>query len=342
MPPGLYDGNDVGCSPNFVFQKQIDKDLFFKGNTHTHTERSHDSTELIANVLAWYRNARYNFVVLTDHDVSSAPSEFPAFDIPGQFVTIAGEEVSSRGITPNGVSKPVHVSSICSNGTTVGGLELNGVEVALKDSVDRVIDIANAIPQVNHPNFRYALGAEDILFANRAKLLEIANQDPVMNNAGDNGHISTEQLWDAVLSEGMETYGIASDDTHYLGSNSSSPPGMGWIQVAADQLTTTAICSAIESGAFYSSTGVRLNRLAVSEREIKLNIFLDSGSLGNDYVTTFTGRDGLVLQTITGLSPTYQLATNQQYVRATVRGPNGGVAWVQPYFVEDTNDCGSP
>jgi hypothetical protein len=339
---GTSDGNDVGCSPSFVFQKQMDTDLFFKGNTHTHTERSPDSTELIANVLAWYRNADYDFVVLTDHDVSSVPSEFPAFDLPGQFVAIAGEEVTSTGITPNGVSQPVHVNSICSNGTTVGGLALNGVDVALKDSVDRVIDIANAIPQVNHPNYHYALRSEDIFFAERSRLVEIANQSLGVNNAGDQDHVSTEQLWDEVLSEGVAIYGVASDDTHHLGPSSSSAPGKGWIQVAADQLTTTAICSAIDSGAFYSSTGVTLTRLAVSEREINLEIFLDTGSLGSDYVTTFTGRDGSVLKTTTGLAPTFQLAGSQQYVRATVRGPNGGVAWVQPYFVEDTNACGSP
>jgi len=303
-------------APNFVFERQLDAEVFFRGNTHTHTERSFDSVVPISDVLAWYKNNNYDFVVLTDHDRSSVPGEFPAFDETGIFVVIAGEEVTSDGITPDGEVLQVHVNSICSNGATVGGTALDGVDNTLKDAVDRVIDTAGAIPQVNHPNFHLALRPADILFAHRAQLIEIANQHPLVNNLGDKDHITTEQIWDAVLSEGMEIYGVASDDTH-TGPESipnpplPTPPGKGWIQVAASELSADAICEALETGSFYASTGVELAHLSISETRMQFQITPASGELSDNYVTTFIGNKGSILHMATGLTPMYELSACQ-------------------------------
>jgi hypothetical protein len=314
------------------FARDIQLERFLKGNTHTHTERSFDSTAPIADVLGSYRQAGYGFVVITDHDKSAVPGEFFASETPG-FVVIAGEEITSYGFDPTGPVKLVHVNSICSNGSTVGGVTLGSVALALTDAVNRAVDVAGALAQINHPNLDYGLHEQHILQANRAHLIEIANQYPGANNAGDETHASTEQLWDEVLTAGMTVYGTASDDTHDVAPGSSTPPGRGWVQVAADRVSAEAVCDALRNGRFYASTGVALSRIAVTRTRMQLQIEPRPGTQTDAYVTTFIGSGGRTLAQENGLRPSYGITGDEGYVRATITGPAGETAWVQPAFV---------
>ena len=314
------------------FAQDVQLHRFLKGNTHTHTERSFDSTAPIADVLRWYRQAGYGFVVITDHDKSAVPGEFFANETP-DFVVIAGEEITSYGFDPTGPVKLVHVNTICSNGSTVGGVTLGSVTLALTDAVNRAVDVAGAVAQINHPNLDYGLNAQHILQAARAHLIEIANQYPGANNAGDEAHVSTEQLWDEVLTAGMRVYGTASDDTHDVALGSYTPPGRGWVQVAADSVSAEAVCDALKNGRFYASTGVELSRIEVTHTRMRLQIEPTPATQPDAYVTTFIGSGGRTLAQVTGLWPSYAVAGDEGYVRATITGPAGETAWVQPAFV---------
>ena len=337
------------CSENLAFSNTILMDRFWKGNTHVHTDRSLDSREPVVNVLRWYRDAGYNFLVVTDHDRSSVPDEFSMLE-EVDYLILAGEEISSAAVTQDGEFLPVHVNSICSNGTTVGGIAVSGSDRSLRDAVRRASNIARGIPQINHPNWRGALTAEDILGAGTAPLLEIANQNDIVDNDGNDDHPSVEAKWDAVLSEGMQIYGVASDDTHSLASNSGTRPGRGWVQVHAQLLSSEEICGSLEKGLFYASTGVELERIVVSNAEMEVRISAAPFTTGEDYVTTFIGNGGIVLYTTTGLTPSFSASqyTNYardpgeavrtrrpwtHYVRAVIRDSRGNSAWVQPQIL---------
>jgi hypothetical protein len=268
------------------------------------------------------------------------PGEFSALESP-EFIVIAGEEVTSRGFVTEEIVKPVHVNSICSNGTTVGGVDLGGTGNALRASVQGVIDFAGALAQVNHPNYRYALTVDDVASAPGARLLEIANQAESMNNAGDQSSPSTEAMWDELLSLGMEIYAVASDDSHDLQMDSEAPPGRGWVQVAAEELDDDAICDALADGRFYASTGVELSRINIGPTSVHVDIAVPRGASGEDYETQFIGRNGMILQASSGLSATYHLKEAQPYVRAKVVGPDEKFAWTQPVFVT-TKSCDAP
>ena len=43
----------------------------------------------------------------------------------------------------------------------------------------------------------------------------MANQSSDVANEGDAAHLSTEALWDAVLTAGGTLYGVATDDAHH-------------------------------------------------------------------------------------------------------------------------------
>ena len=321
------EGALTSCDP-FKFAQPLNMRKFYRGNTHTHHKNSSDSVENIEDVAAWYRSAGYNFLVLTDHNISSMPGEYFAHESE-EFVIIAGEEVTSSALVEHGELVPVHVNAICSNGSTVGGVRLIGAAQALTDAVDRTVNVADAIAQINHPNFHYALTAEDIASAKNARLIEIANQLPWANNAGDEDHQSSEQKWDYALSQGNELFGVASDDTHDLPPNAITPPGLGWIQVAAQGATYPKICTAIEEGMFYASTGVELSLISVTEASIQLTIEPGDGSIGSDFTTFFIGRGGELLQVSSGLMPSYQLGDDVGYVRARIVSSEGKIAWTQ-------------
>jgi hypothetical protein len=320
-----------------VFQRQIDMNTFLKGNTHIHTENSEDAQASVEDVAAWYRNHGYDFIVLTDHNISYLTDDFSSEG----FTVIPGEEVSSYGVDVDGKRRKVHVNNICSSGITIGGTTLDGIDVALKDAVDRIIGISGGIPQINHPNFLYSVPFKysDILFAYDAKLIEIANQHFAANNSGDENYPTVEFVWDQILGEGMLIYGVASDDTHDISDNSKTPPGKGWIQVASSTQAAQEICEAIASGSFYASTGVELTRIAVTHKQMRLTILPRAGEAEADYVTTFSADNGSVLKIVTGSSPRYDLSGCHSYVRAKVDAPDGTSAWIQPFLIAPNDNC---
>jgi hypothetical protein len=178
-------------------------------------------------------------------------------------------------------------------------------------------------------------------------LLEIANGYPFSNNLGgvsNTGEValSTEQLWDALLSAGKIVWGVASDDAHeYSGfeRNEAMTPGKGWVNVKAASLTPAAITRALGAGQFYASNGVTLKDVQADERGIAIAIdylpevvshMLPSAR----FKTTFIGRNGRVLQESHGDAVSYTFRGDDQYVRAVIMDSDGRKAWVQPVFTD--------
>ena len=76
---------------------------WYKGNTHTHT-RNTDGDSSPDEVVRWYRDQRYNFVILTDHDtitnVDGLNAVFGAADAFNPFLVMKGEEVTDSFFDP--------------------------------------------------------------------------------------------------------------------------------------------------------------------------------------------------------------------------------------------------
>src|SRR5262245_65423406 len=80
---------------------------WFKGNTHTHTLNS-DGDSTPDEVVRWYREHAYNFLVLTDHNFLTSVDGLNALHgADEKFLVIRGEEVSS-GFG----GKPLHVNAL--------------------------------------------------------------------------------------------------------------------------------------------------------------------------------------------------------------------------------------
>ena len=92
------------------------------------------------------------------------------------------------------------------------------------------------MPHINHPNFRWAITADELTAVRRNKLFEIFNGHPQVNNLGGGGVPGLEAVWDQILSSGQLIYGIAVDDAHHFKrpwDPTASRPGQGWVVVRA-------------------------------------------------------------------------------------------------------------
>lgn len=303
---------------------------WFRGNTHTHTTAS-DGDSPPEVVAQWYKDHGYRFLVLSDHNVFTDP-EWLHQVVDSTFILIGGEEVTS-GFD----SKPVHVNGL--NIDRVIAPRRSATLVGtIQNNVDAVRD-GDGVPHINHPNYGWAFGAEELLQIRDDRLIEIFNGHPYVHNEGGGGSPSMEEVWDELLTAGKRMYGIAVDDAHHFQgefARNRSNPGRGWISVRASSLDAEEIMRNLERGLFYASTGVELEDVEVGESHITIRI---RQARDFRYTTTFIGDGGRELGWVAGTTATLRLEdvsglAGLTYVRARVDDSGGARAWIQPVFLE--------
>ena len=300
------------------------KSRWYKGNLHTHTVNS-DGDSTPHEVATWYREHGYQFLVLTDHNHLTETAGLNAIHAAKEkFLLIPGEEVTDKF-----QEAPVHINALNPERLVVP-LHGDSLVATIQNNIE-AIRAAKALPSVNHPNFHWAISAQDLLKVKGLGLVEVYNGHPTVNNAGGGGYQSLDELWDVLLSANQRLRGIAVDDAHHfkkLGQEFSNP-GRGWVQVRAEELTTGSILAAIDRGEFYASSGVNLRDVQVTREEYKLEI---EPRQTEKFTTYFIGDGGKVLAKSFDPKPVYRFAGGEKYVRARVDSSFGSSAWTQPVF----------
>ncbi|WP_146565167.1 hypothetical protein [Posidoniimonas corsicana] len=204
---------------------------------------------------------------------------------------------------------------------------------------------------LNHPNFGYAVTAEDLMRVQGERFFEVYNGHPSVHNHGDAQHAGTEKIWDIVLAHRLAVfdlplmYGIAVDDGHDYHEIPSrkSNPGRGWVQVLAEELKAGPLIQAMERGHFYASSGVSLKRITAGEKDLTVEVDPQPGeSYTIEFIGTRAGVDltgeavvgedgkplratrrysekvGEILSRSVGARATYTFAGDELYVRARV------------------------
>lgn len=323
----------IGASTEETTSPQLH---WYKGNTHTHTKNS-DGDSTPAVVARWYRDNRYDFLVLTDHNFRTEVEELQqeislenAEQGKKPFLLLPGEEISENW-NEGDRKRSLHTNAL---GTTGPIGKQGGTGVV--DILQRCIDAAHragALPQVNHPNFVWSLTADDLYALRNLKHFEIYNGHPHTNNLGGGGVPRTEQLWDNLLSRGRLYYGVAVDDAHNFKKfdRNLSNPGRGWVVVRAARLTPGDIIGALSRGDFYASTGVELDDITTSARTLRVKI---RPHRNEKYCTEFIGKDGAILKRDETEEPSYTLTGSDLYVRARITASSGNQAWTQPLYTD--------
>lgn len=218
------------------------------------------------------------------------------------------------------------------------------------------------IAHINHPNYKWALLSEHLINIKGDSFFEVYNGHPLVNNWGDNERPSTDRMWDIVLT--MRTikslplmYGLAVDDAHeyYKYKIGKANPGRGWVMVKADKLNADEIIKSLESGNFYSSTGVLLNNIQYNNQSYIIDI---NEKIGITYTTQFIGSTKLInasdeinsseigkvfLETKTNPAK-YNFTGKEMYVRAKIISDKNNdnpyskgdfeIAWTQPIIIK--------
>ncbi|MDP5231468.1 MAG: histidinol-phosphatase [Cellulophaga sp.] len=202
----------------------------------------------------------------------------PLFEENGKFLMIPSEE-----LTTYFDKKPIHINATNiqekidpKKGDDVASIIQNNIDAILDQRKDLGIAI---MPHLNHPNFGYGVSVEDLKKVSNLKFFEVYNGHPLVNNYGDESHLSVEAMWDTVNINYLKNnkpllFGIAADDSHHyhqLDKNYSNA-GRGWVMVLADSLNAESIISAMENGDFYASTGVVLKKAEVKNQKLHIEI----------------------------------------------------------------------
>lgn len=327
-------------------------DRWYRGNTHAHTVICGHADSTPEAVTAWYHDHGYNFLILSEHNHFINPDsvQMPT-PLRVDFILIPGEEVTGH--------KVVHTTAMNIDTLVDWRFDDNQVSQIIQNHVDGTL-AAHGHTILNHPNYQWAVTTADILPVHDLYMFELFNGHPEVRNHGDANHISTEQMWDILLTKGMKIYGVSSDDAHDFKrlAPDESNPGRGWVMVQAPTLTPDAITGAMNHGRFYASNGVFLNicetidsiysikiDTAATARELQSpEIFgkkvrkQDSG-----FFIDFIGPGGELLSHTEGITSDFIISAENAYVRAkaTFRRfhKNGGseefYAWTQPVFTDE-------
>lgn len=361
---------------------------WWKGNLHTHTFWS-DGDQFPEPAAQWYKDHGYHFLSLSDHNrlsqgqrwmivTEKQRAAFEAYkaqfgaswvetrtdnedrtlvrlkplceyrclvEEPGRFLLIQGEEISEKAHL-NGINVLEVIPP--QGGATMTDLLQNDVSAVLaqQEKTGQAM-----LVHINHPNFVWALTAEDMMPVKGARFFEVYNAHGSVNNDGDHLRASTERMWDIVLANrlaqagGEILYGVANDDTHnyHKFDPRAANPGQAWTVVRAARLTPESLIRAMNAGDFYCSTGVRLKDVAFQDDTLTVQVDPDPGvtytirflgtrrgfdptsrevvdAEGKAVRTTrrYSPEIGAVLAESQGATASYTLKGDELYVRAKV------------------------
>lgn len=327
---------------------------WFRGNTHAHTINADGNVSPDA-VVRWYREHGYQFVFLTEHEYLADVGPLNAMQVAaGKFLILKGQEVTqilADPTHPEGL-RHAHVNALGANKVVMPLGSERGAVIAANTTMAEAyqrnfaaIRAAGGIPQVNHPNLRWSVKPEHLTSLSGPFLMEIANGFPSANNLGGMNEVgdvslSTEALWDVLLTEGKIVWAVGSDDSHdylHLDDPVSERPGKAWIVARAAELTSEAVLDALRRGEFYVSNGVTLEEYRADRTSVAITIKRPRDPRGTDdrlFTTRFIGQHGRVLAEVGGLNPRYEIRGDEGYVRATITDSNGMRAWTQPAFLQ--------
>ena len=264
---------------------------------------------------------------------------------------MTGEEISDRC---DGL--PIHMNATNlvnllrpAGGKTVREVINNNMRAAMEQAEKENRKI---LVHLNHPNFGWAVTAEDLAFVTNERFFEIYNGHPAVRQEGDEKHPGLERMWDIAntirIAQMKEPplFGLATDDSHKYHDTKWSITGRGWVMVRSSNLTPNSLIESMYKGEFYASSGVELKSVTYDPATKRLTIEINAEE-GETYRTEFVGTKkgydskteeqtdeegkpirtsriysedvGMVFKAEDGTKVSYQLTGEELYVRAIVR-----------------------
>jgi predicted metal-dependent phosphoesterase TrpH len=306
---------------------------FYKGNLHTHSNRS-DGKLTPEEVVNAYRVRGYDFISLTDHflPVSHFRKDEPGFISVtdtrpydcDRFVTIPGAEIHGP-LMENG--ELWHFVAV--------GLPLDFAELAASETgpeVARRAAEAGAFVALAHP---YWNGVSEI---DALSIADIVHGVEVYNHASEVGvkRGYGEHQAEVLLSKNHRKTFYAADDAHF-----KHPAGTfvdafgGWVMVKAADRNPDAILGAIKAGAFYASCGPDFHNIEIDGDVIRVSCSPVEQVIVSGRGVCYQRSHGPSAVSFEAPLPT---DGKTPYVRVTLVDAYGRMAWSNPIWL-DTLDA---
>jgi hypothetical protein len=147
--------------------------------------------------------------------------------------------------------------------------------------------------------------------------------------------------WDEALERGRKLFALATDDSHHPGFDS----GFAWTWVRAAEKSQAAVLDALRSGAFYGSTGPRIDAVELTDGDVTVHCSpavsvtlytgrargarVNAGRLGYPCNGQILERDDNGLITAVKLERPFR----QPYGRVEVAATDGTKAWTNALWI---------
>jgi hypothetical protein len=288
---------------------------WFRGNLHAHSDRS-DGVAPPDEVIAAYRAAGYDFLVLTDHFEArwgwAVTDTTAARD--GSFTTLLGAELSSADWEDEGV---FWVNAI--------GLPADFPAPAAGEPHAALIDRAAAAGAYNvllHP------GLTNFLAFDRLPVEHLHAVETYNVNAAHSWPDQAEGRYavDALLGRGHRLHVTVGDDAHWLHPKDRF---RAWVEVRAERLDPDALLHALHDGAYYSTQGPRIEDVDVDGDRVHVRC-------SPARAIALTGIHGWRSDVVIGErleDAALDLGKlRSPYWRVTITDADGRRAWMNPLF----------
>ncbi len=290
---------------------------FWRGNLHTHSTLS-DGRRTPEQACAYYRQAGYDFVAITDHFL-----EQHAFTIADTrpyrtsgFTTLIGAELHA-GNTEFG--ELWHLLAV--------GLPLDFPPPAPGETGPLLAARARqagAFVAVAHPAW-YSLSEADVQALGSVDAIEVYNGV----SADYNDRPDSWNTMDVLLSRGLRYFACATDDAHF--SPARHDTLRGWVMVRSAELTPEALLSALKAGHYYSSTGPEIYDIQVVPGK---SIFVRCSPASRIFVTGISWRAASVYGPGITEAELSLEGISSPFYRVTVRDAHQGRAWSNPIWLD--------
>lgn len=219
--------------------------VFRRGNLHCHSVAS-DGWLTPERVCAYYREAGYDFVCLTDHFLEEY--DFPISDTRGfrgdGLTTLIGAELHAPDILAGEIW---HILAV--------GLPLDFARPSPAETGPALAAralAAGAFVALPHPEW-YGLTLEDALSMPEVHAVEAFNAICDVHSGRSGG----DYLIDQMLTAGRRPGVLATDDAH----DYQADAGRGWVMVKAADDRPETLLAALKNGAYYASSGPEIRHV---------------------------------------------------------------------------------
>ena len=277
---------------------------YYKGNTHAHTTRS-DGVKSPGEVMRMFRDAGYEFLVLTDHWTPG-----PTQDFDGMLVLSGAEYDFSF---PEQV---LHIVGVFPDETAAKGFSH---EMDYPEVIGR-INAQGGAAILCHP--AWSLNTPEMIRSVQGVCAaEIYNS--ISGSPWNALRADSSVLLDIVAAGGRCIPQIAADDCHFY----TGEQLMSYIMLQADELTSEGVIAALKRGSFYATQGPQFIDAELTDTELIVRTSPVNRCSFISNLVYVAGRcrmgEGMV-------ENVYRLQPGERFIRCEIEDSEGRRAWLSP------------